>query len=39
MAHLKSEHFRVLRGAMNFLQAPYERTFYSVFHPAGIEKI
>jgi len=39
MAHLKSEHYRVLRGAMNFLQAPYERTFYSVFHPAGIEKI
>ena len=39
MAHLKSEHFRVLRGAMNFLQAPYERTFYSVFHTAGIEKI
>jgi len=39
LAHLKSEHFRVLRGAMNFLQAPYERTFYSVFHPTGIEKI
>ena len=39
MAHLKSEHFRVLRGAMNFLQSPYERTFYSVFHPAGIKKI
>jgi quinol monooxygenase YgiN len=39
MTHLKSEHFRVLRGAMNFLQAPYERTFLTVFHPAGMEKI
>jgi quinol monooxygenase YgiN len=38
-AHLKSEHFSVLRGAMNFLREPYERTFYSVFHPTGIEKI
>ena len=39
VAHLKSEHFRVLRGAMNFLHEPYERTFLTVFHPAGIEKI
>jgi quinol monooxygenase YgiN len=39
MAHLKSEHFRVLRGAMNFLKSPYERTFCGVLHPAGIEKI
>ena len=39
MTHLKSEHFRVLRGAMNFLQAPYERSFHTVFHPVGIEKI
>ena len=39
MAHLKSEHFRVLRGAMNLLQEPYERMFHTVFHPAGIEEI
>jgi quinol monooxygenase YgiN len=39
MKHLKSEHFRVLRGAMNFLQEPYERTFFTVSHPVGIEKI
>jgi len=39
LLHLKSEHFSVLRGAMNFLQAPYERSFHTVFHPAGIEKI
>jgi quinol monooxygenase YgiN len=38
-AHLKSENSSVLRGAMNFLQAPYERTFYSVSHTAGIENI
>jgi quinol monooxygenase YgiN len=37
--HLKSEHFRVLRGAMNLLQEPYERTFHSVFHPAEMEKL
>ena len=39
LAHLKSEHFRVLRGAMNFLHEPYERTFLTVFQPTGIEKI
>jgi len=39
MTHLKSEHFRVLRGAMNFLHEPYERTFLTVFQPTGIEKI
>ena len=39
ITHLKSEHFSVLRGAMNFLQAPYERKFYSVFHLGGMEKI
>jgi quinol monooxygenase YgiN len=30
--HLKSEHFKVLRGAMSLLQEPYEKTFYSVLH-------
>jgi quinol monooxygenase YgiN len=31
--HLKSEHFRVLRGAMNLLKEPYEMMFHTVFHP------
>ncbi|MBI4764858.1 MAG: antibiotic biosynthesis monooxygenase [Deltaproteobacteria bacterium] len=39
LTHLKSEHFRVLRGAMNLLQEPYEMMFHSVSHPAGLEKI
>jgi len=39
MVYLKSEHFRVLRGAMNLLQEPYERTFHTVFHPAGMDEI
>ena len=39
MAHLKSEHFMVFRGAMNLLQKPYERIFYTVFHPKGMEEI
>ena len=38
-AHLKSEHFRVLRGAMNLLKEPYEMMFHTVFHPAGMEEI
>jgi quinol monooxygenase YgiN len=32
-SHLKSERFRVLRGAMNLLQEPYEMMFHPVFHP------
>ncbi len=39
MAHLKSEHFRVLRGAMNLLEEPYEMMFHKVFHPAGIDNL
>jgi quinol monooxygenase YgiN len=39
MTHLKSEHFKVIRGAMNLLQEPYERMFHTVFHPAGMDKI
>ena len=39
MTHLKSEHFRVLRGAMNLLKEPYERMFHTVFHPEGMEEI
>jgi quinol monooxygenase YgiN len=38
MNHLKSEHFRVLRGAMNLLKEPYEMTFHTVSHPVGIEE-
>jgi quinol monooxygenase YgiN len=39
MTHLKSEYFRVLRGAMNLLKEPYEITFNNVFHPAGMKEI
>jgi quinol monooxygenase YgiN len=39
MIHLKSKHFKVLRGAMNLLKEPCERIFHTVFHPAGIEEI
>jgi quinol monooxygenase YgiN len=35
-SHLKSERFRVLRGAMNLLQEPYGMMFHTVFHPAGM---
>jgi len=35
LTHLKSEHFRVIRGAMNLLQKPYERMYHTVFHPAS----
>jgi quinol monooxygenase YgiN len=38
MTHLKSEHFRVLRGAMNLLREPDERMFYTGFHPEGMEE-
>ncbi len=37
--HLKSEHFRVLRGAMSLLKEPCERMFHTVFHPQGMEEI
>jgi quinol monooxygenase YgiN len=37
--YLKSERFKVLRGAMNLLQEPFEMTLYTVFHPAGMEEI
>jgi hypothetical protein len=29
-SHLKSERFKVLRGAMNLLQEPYEMMFHTV---------
>jgi quinol monooxygenase YgiN len=39
MSHLKSERFRILRGAMNLLKEPYEMIFHSVFHLAGRRKV
>ena len=36
MNHLKSKHFKVLRGAMNLLRDPYEIMFHTGFHPEGI---
>lgn len=39
MKHLKSDHYRVLRGAMNLLKEPYERIFYTVFPPVGTKEI
>ena len=39
MAHLKSEHFMVLRGAITLLQESYEMMFHKVFHPAGMDNI
>ena len=39
MTHLKSEHFKVLRGAMNLLEEPYEMLFHSGLHLAGMEEI
>ena len=37
--HLKSEHFKIIRGTTNLLQEPYEVMFHTVFHPAGMVKI
>ena len=39
MTHLKSDHFSVLRGAMNLLKEPYEMMFLTVFHPVKMEGI
>ena len=38
-SHLKSERFRVLRGAMNLLQEPYGLMFHTVFHLAGLKEV
>ena len=35
-SHLKSELFRVLRGAMSLLQEPHELMVYNVLHAAGM---
>jgi quinol monooxygenase YgiN len=39
MTHLKSNHYKVLLGAMNLLQEPYERMFFTVFHLPGMKEI
>jgi quinol monooxygenase YgiN len=39
MSHLKSERFRVLRGAMNLLKEPYEMILHTVFHLMGLEEM
>ncbi len=39
MTHLKSKHFRVLRGAMGLLREPCEMTIHTVFHPEWMEAI
>ena len=40
MTHVKSDHYRVLRGAMNLLQEPYEIMFHTVFHLGSLpEKV
>lgn len=36
MTHLKSDLFRVLKGAMSLLEEPYEMVFHTVFHPTGM---
>ncbi len=38
MTHLKSEHFRVLRGAENLLKEPSEMMHLTLFHPARREE-
>ncbi len=37
-SHLKSDRFRVLRGAMNLLQEPHGMMFHTVFYPAGMNE-
>jgi quinol monooxygenase YgiN len=36
--HLKSGHFKVLRGAMTLLKEPCEMMFHTVFHPEGMDE-
>lgn len=39
ITHLKSEHFRVFRGAMKLLTEPYEMIFNTVLHPEWMAEI
>jgi len=34
-SHLESERFRILRGALNLLEEPYDMRFHTVFNPGG----
>jgi quinol monooxygenase YgiN len=36
-SHLTSARFKVLRGAMNLLEEPYEMMFHSLFYPSGMK--
>jgi hypothetical protein len=38
MIHLRSKHFKVLRGAMNLLTEPCELLFHTAFQPTGLEE-
>jgi len=38
LSHLKSERFKVLRGAMNLLKEPYEMMFHTILHPEGLKE-
>jgi len=38
ITYLKSEHFRVLRGAMNLLREPHEMIIHAAFNPAEWRK-
>ena len=39
MAHLESEHFRVLRGAMNLLEEPCDAVSYTIHHSEGMGEL
>ncbi len=39
MVHMRSERYKVLRGAMNLLQETYEMMFHTGFHSEGMEDI
>jgi quinol monooxygenase YgiN len=38
MTHVKSDNFKVIRGTRNLLQEPYQKTFYNISHPTGMEE-
>ena len=38
MAHMKSNHFSVVCGAMSLLREPYEMMYYDAFHPSRWRK-
>lgn len=38
ITHLKSDHFKVLRGAMSLLQEPFELMFNTMLNPIGLKE-